>query len=328
MKLATIETIAEVSNHRNADRLDLVKVLGWQSIVKRGDFKAGDRCVFVVIDTILPDTPWSLFLKDSKRPDAVIRLKTIKLRGEYSQGLVLPLSVLPEHMQTWQVGCDVGAELGIKKYEKELPMSLSGQVKGNFPQYLVSKTDEDNGLSNPWIVEEVVARGNLIITQKLDGSSCTVIVKDGKISEVCSRNLSLTETEGNAFWHAAKKLDVSGFSGDGIIQAELMGHGVQGNQLGLNEPTLFVFQMRWGASAWFERMHIEQYCSHMGCNPVPLVCKDSKHTTLEQFQQLSDAMLLPNGKPAEGIVVRNDPPITSGIGRPLGFKIINRNYID
>ena len=328
MKLATIETIAEVSNHRNADRLDLVKVLGWQSIVKRGDFKAGDRCVFVVIDTILPDTPWSLFLKDSKRPDAVIRLKTIKLRGEYSQGLVLPLSVLPEHMQTWQVGCDVGAELGIKKYEKELPMSLSGQVKGNFPQYLVSKTDEDNGLSNPCLVEEVVARGNLIITQKLDGSSCTVIVKDGKISEVCSRTLSLTETEGNAFWHAAKKLKPEGLIGTGIIQAELMGPGVQGNQLGLKEPTIYAFQIRWNESAWFNRSDLEQQCSHLECGIVPLIQTDSQLKTLAEFQALADLQVLPNGKPAEGIVVRNDPPITSGIGRPLGFKIINRNYID
>lgn len=328
MKLATIETISEIRPHGNADRLEIAKILGWQAVVKKGDFRVGDKCVFVVIDTILPDASWSAFLKDSKRPDAAIRLKTIRLRGEYSQGLVLPLSVLPVHMQGWQVGCDVGAELGIKKHEKELPLSLSGLVEGKFPEYIASKTDEDNGLSYPWLVHETVNRGNLLITQKLDGSSCTVIVRDGKISEVCSRNLSLTESEGNAFWHAAKKINLSGFSGDWIIQGELMGPGVQGNQLGLKEPTLFVFQARPTTQNWFSRILLQSMCGAINAQIVPVVSETSQLTTLEQFQELADSQVLPNGKPAEGIVVRNDPPITMGIGRPLGFKIINRKYID
>lgn len=323
MKLATIETISEIRPHSNADRLELAKVLGWQAVVKKGEFKAGDRVCFVVIDTILPRTPWSGFLVDPKKPDAPIRLRTVKLRGEYSQGLVLPLSVLPEHVRSWQNGADIGGELGIKKYEKELPLALSGVVKGSFPQHIVSKTDEDNGLSNPSLVEYVLDYDHLTITQKLDGSSCTVIIINGQISEVCSRNLSLVESDANAFWVAAKKIDTRNVA-DIIIQAELMGPGVQGNQLGLTSPELFVFNMGTGGG-WLSYMEMCSLCKHMNLSVVPIIEQNHRHT-LDTLQALADVQVLPSGKPAEGIVIRPSSYPSSGIGRPLGFKIINRNY--
>ena len=130
MKLASIETIKEIVPHSGADKLEIAKILGWQSIVKKGEFKAGDKIVFVVIDTILPNAPWSEFLADRNNPEKPIRLRTVKLRGEYSQGLVLPLSVLPENVQGWHEGADVSGALGIKKYEKEIPAQLSGEILG------------------------------------------------------------------------------------------------------------------------------------------------------------------------------------------------------
>ena len=68
MKLASIETIKELFPHPNADRLELAKILGWQAIVEKGKHQPGDRVVFVVIDTILPQAPWSAFLQDRKNP--------------------------------------------------------------------------------------------------------------------------------------------------------------------------------------------------------------------------------------------------------------------
>ena len=110
MKLASIEVIKEIAPHSNADSLEIAKVLGWQIIVRKGEFKAGESVVFIPIDTILPDAEWSAFLKKGGKP---IRLNTIRLRGEYSQGLVQPLSILPEHVRGWQEGADVGGELGV-----------------------------------------------------------------------------------------------------------------------------------------------------------------------------------------------------------------------
>jgi len=335
MKLASIETISAVAPHSNADRLELATVLGWQTIVKRGEFKVGDRVVLVVIDTILPDAEWSEFLKDGDKP---IRLKTIRLRGEWSQGLVLPLSVLPEHMRTWQIGADVGGELGIKKYEKEIPAQLSGTALGAFPTYVVSKTDEDNALSNLDLVQHVLSLGPVCVTQKLDGSSMTVIVEFKDLAphvRVCSRNLELADTDGNSFWRVARKLDFSDLafaaarinSQPIVLQGELMGPGIQGNQLGLMEPELYLFQVR-DHGSWMTPNGVKMIAQLVGCKSVPVIDHHWKDASLHQLMMLADNQTLPNGKPAEGIVVRPFYTPASGTGRPLGFKIINRNYKD
>jgi hypothetical protein len=90
MKLASIEIIKEIVPHNNADSLEIAKVLGWQSVVKKNEFKEGDKVVFVVIDTILPAADWSKFLADKNNPDKPIRLKTIKLRGQYLKAYCCP----------------------------------------------------------------------------------------------------------------------------------------------------------------------------------------------------------------------------------------------
>lgn len=332
MKLASIETITDIVPHPNADKLDIAKVLGWQSIVKKDEFKKGDKIVFVVIDTILPKASWSEFLAEKKNPDAPIRLKTIKLRGEYSQGLVLPLSVLPENVQGWHEGADVGGALGVKKYEKEIPAQLSGEVLGGFPNYICAQTDEDNGLSNIDLVNEVIKNNWITVTQKLDGSSCTIIIEDGKISQVCSRKLSLKETEQNSFWKAARKLDLSKVGrGRYVIQGELMGPGIQGNQLKLLEPELYVFQISYD-NVFYNYLDMVFECRNtFNCKYVKHINNyDTKVTNcdLEFFQKLADEEKLPNGDFAEGIVVRPLDYPRAGNGRPLSFKIINRNYKD
>ena len=324
MKLASIETVVDAQPHPNADRLDVCKVLGWQTVTKRGEFKAGDAGVFVVIDTILPRATWSEFLADKDNSDKPIRLRMAKIRGQHSAGLLLPLSVLGT-ARTWQIGADVGAELGVKKYEKEIPLALSGQVAGNFPEYLVQRTDEDNGLSNPDVAAWVL-KHRVYVTQKLDGSSCTVVIENGKVTQVCSRNLSLKDTEGNAFWHAARKLKTEGMP-DIILQGELMGPGIQGNQLELKDPTLFLFNAfvnRNPVLYWSLNIKAEQ----MQCGVVGKVLDVDHLSSLDECQQLADAQTLPNGNPAEGIVIRIDPPQLFGNGRVAGFKIINRNYKD
>ena len=320
MKLASLEIIKDIQPHPNADRLDVAKVLSWQVVVERNKFKEGDKVVFVVIDTILPKAPWSEFLVDSKNPDKPIRLKTAKIRQVFSQGLVLPLSVLDGNSfaaSTWQVGADVGAELGVKKYEKELSASLSGEIAGSFPAYLVSQTDEDNGLSNPDIVEAVLKHA-ITITKKYDGSSCTIVIDKGQITHVCSRRLSLKESASNAFWHVARKL---------TIQGEVCGSGIQSNNYKLLEPTLFVYQTR-TTEGYMTYHNMEQFCQqNLNCNVVSLV-NHYDSITLDDLIEIADQQTLDDGNPDEGIVVRPSDYRASGIGRPLGFKLINRNYKD
>lgn len=335
MKLAFIETINEVRPHPNADRLEVATVLGWQTVVRMGEFKAGDSIVFVVIDTILPAATWSAFLAHTSSPDLPIRLKTAKIRGEYSQGLALPLTVLPEHMRGWQVGADVGGELGVRKYEKEIPGVLSGEAKSAFPSHYAPRTDEDNGMSNPAIVAMVLKEPSHEVTLKLDGSSCTIVLIDGVLEDVCSRNQSLREDAKNGFWRAVRSLrlellpQVSGWTGKTVLQGELMGPGIQGNQLRLMAPTLYLFNAYNDMTGWLSHSGVQTVAEIIGAQFVPEAAQSlTAINTLAGFQQLADAQLLPCGSPAEGIVVRPLPTKQFGDGRPAGFKIINRNYKD
>lgn len=326
MKLASIEEIVSAVPHPNADRLDLIGILGWQLIAARGEFRPGDRAVFVPIDALVPRRPWSEFLF-RKPEEEFARIRTIKLRGEFSQGLALPLSVLPEHVRGWQIGADVGCELGVRKFEKQLPAQLSGVAKCPFPVELAARTDEDNGLSYPRIVEKVLAAPRIDVSLKLDGSSMTVIVENGAISHVCSRNLSLEPSDSNAFHIAAKRLRLPHGVPHFVAQGELMGPGIQGNQLELSEPAMYLFQAQINGH-YMDRVFLNALAETMGTPIVPTLYSGSP-LSLDALREMADSVKLPNGKPAEGIVVRTSPPTTYiGNGRPLGFKLINRNYKD
>lgn len=87
--LATIQTIRDVRKHPNADALDIVKVLGWDVVTKRDEFKVGDLCVYIVIDTVMPEVPEFEFLRNKH-----FRIKPIRLRKEYSNGICFPIDIL------------------------------------------------------------------------------------------------------------------------------------------------------------------------------------------------------------------------------------------
>jgi RNA ligase (TIGR02306 family) len=337
MKLASIEVIKSIKKHDNADSLELCEVLGWQTVVKKGIHKEGDKVVFITIDTIVPRCQWSEFLVDSKNPDKPIRLKNIKLRGEFSSGLVIPLSEFPDQFtETAVIGEDLTTLLGITKYIKEIPANLSGETLGDFPTSIISKTDEDNGLNDPNLVDKVLNHDPYItVTQKLDGSSITIIIEDGAIAQVCTRNLSKKETENNTFWKAARKLTIPK-NWTGVIAGELCGNGIQRNQLKLEDVKIFVFQISVDKK-YMTYEEMKDFCeSSLHCDVVPLVCKLGLDATiklwvnpLQKLQDLADKQKYPSGLEGEGIVVRpSSYPKGYSSRRPLGFKLINRNYKD
>lgn len=99
-KLATIETISEVLPHNNADLLELVKVRGWQVVIRKGEFKQGDLVVFCEIDSWIPNE-LAPFLSKGNEPREYEgvkgeRLRTVRLRGEISSGLILKITDLWE----------------------------------------------------------------------------------------------------------------------------------------------------------------------------------------------------------------------------------------
>ena len=251
--LASIQTIKSLSPIKDADRIELASMNGveWKCVVLKGAHKAGDFVVYIEIDSLLPRAPWSEFLFKPEDARTLYRVRTVKLRGQLSQGIVFSVNTLDFSCQTnlhydnLVEGADVTSLLGIVKYEPPVPACLSGICKGNFPSY-VPKTDEPRVQAHPGVLREIAGK-EVHISVKMDGNSGTFLMHEGHFS-VCSRNMMLTESETNTFWKVAKlyqleeKLSLEAYS-HLAIQGEVCGPGIQKNRLNLKEHDLFVFSI-------------------------------------------------------------------------------------
>jgi hypothetical protein len=168
-KLSTVQRVAKILPIPDADAIEIAMINSWKVVVKKGEYKEGDLCIYCEIDSFLPIREEFEFLRKSsykKMGDQEgFRLKTIRLRQQISQGLLLPLSILEgeEEMKIGiskqphgdqlqlgpyddaliiEEGTDVTKLLGIMKYEPPIPASLAGKVKGNFPSW-ARKTDQE-----------------------------------------------------------------------------------------------------------------------------------------------------------------------------------------
>ena len=250
-KLATIKEITDIRPIEGADMIELASVGGWNVVVaKNVGHKIGDKVVYCEIDSFLPIKEEFEFLRKSsykKMGDQEgFRLKTIKLRGQVSQGLILPISVVPIAQfatgHNLPEGLDVTEMLGIVKYEPPIPAELAGKVKGLFPSFL-HKTDEERvqNLVKEYGEWKYQSKHKFYVTEKLDGSSATYYINNGEFG-VCSRNLELLETEGNTFWKVARELDlenkIKSLGKNICFQGELIGEGIQGNPYKIKGQTV------------------------------------------------------------------------------------------
>ena len=243
-KLASVVTIDDIAPIPGADMIEVATVKGWKLVIKKNEFKPGDAAVYCEIDSFLPVIPAFEFLRKSsyrRMGDSEgFRLKTIKLRGQVSQGLLLPVTLLNSYPYTH--GEDVTTQLGIVKYEAPVPASLAGIMKGSFPSF-IPKTDEERiqNLSDQY---DNYKTQTCYVTEKLDGSSVTYYYRDGEFG-VCSRNLELKESADNTLWKVAHQLDIAGkLAGLGknlALQGEMIGEGIQGNPYDLRGQTVYFY---------------------------------------------------------------------------------------
>ncbi len=262
-KLASIRRILALNPIEGADAIELATVDGWKVVVKKGEFASGELCVYFEIDSFLPVVPMFEFLrKSSFRKMGELegfRLRTIKLRGQVSQGLVIPIphELEVEWLHTFfnfadarplREGDDVTELLGVKKYEPPVPVELAGQIRGNFPGF-IKKTDQERCQN---LVDEIFVvnkDARYEVTMKMDGTSFTGFYVDGE-EGVCGRNWELKLDESNATntlvrTHIDSKLMevLRKYGKNYAVQAELMGPGIQKNREALKAPGLFVFDI-------------------------------------------------------------------------------------
>lgn len=325
-KLTTIRTVRETRAIEGADAIELAVVDGWKCVTKKGEFAAGDAVIYCEIDSFLPVRDEFEFLRKSslKVMDdrEGFRLRTVKLRGQISQGLLLDPSILG---RDYSVGEDVTEELGIVKYEPLIPACLGGDVVGGFPAF-IAKSDEERIQNLAADFESFRGRA-FYVSEKIDGTSFTAFIHEEQFG-VCGRNWQLAEDASNSHWRVVRDLDLRGrmktLGRSLAIQGELVGPGIQKNRYALKGPTVFVFNVfDIAASAYVHKTEMEAICRELDLSIVPPLGEMIVPDCLDAILTLAEGTSVLNAKTErEGLVwVRG-----SGDDR-LSLKTISNKFL-
>lgn len=277
--MATIKKIENITPIEGADKIECLKILGWQVVAEKGLHKVGDYVVYCEIDSWIPHG-LAPFLSKGKEPKEYKevkgeRLKTIRLRGCLSQGLILPYSILIETPYTpnyksiedailnikglaynyktstinkaeliYQSNIDLSEVLNIQKWEAPIPAQLAGKVKGNFPHF-IRKTDQER-IQNVWAeYKEKYNDVEFEVSLKHDGTSFTAYYNNGEFG-ICSRNLELVD-DNNSYWKISRtcKLEeiLKAYGKNLAMQGELIGEGIQKNPENIKGIQLKIFDI-------------------------------------------------------------------------------------
>lgn len=193
--------IKDIQPHPNADRLSLVKVYGWQCCIGKEQFKNGDKAVYIPPDFEVPNTESFAFLFSKNPEKEWFRIRVQKMRGLISQGLIISL---PEYLSHKNVGDNVIAELGIRRYEPVETVSTSGDVVGvasvPTPKFDVENIQRYSHVLSDWFG----TNGNhVIISEKIHGTN-TRFMFDSEYNSmmVGGRTQWLKESSNNVYWKA------------------------------------------------------------------------------------------------------------------------------
>jgi len=349
-KLASVQVITDLKPIQDADNIVLAFVLGWQVVIKKNQFDIGDKVCYIQIDTVVPELPEYEFLRDRR-----FRVRTIKLRKQISQGLIVPLPV-----GKWEEGDDVTDVLGVKKYEKpdnnperyEKPRipkkwyrkwvyllkynflykafpKLQRLSRSPFPKHLVSITDEERIQNMPEVLTQYAGK-TFIVSYKLDGSSITAIHSKvfGKSRfRICSRRFELHD-KNNDWYRVFTNTDfkfeilklVSQFkTNDVIVQGEAIGK-FNGNHHNLQSEQIRLFNIYINGKRLNQKEFIE-VCHKNNIPHCPMYKEVVLNHTLPEILKESEIkdLLNPNVD-VEGLVWRC-------VENNMSFKVINNNFL-
>jgi len=331
-KMATIRKIDALRPIEGADAIECAIVGGWTCVVKKGEYTAGDLAVYCEIDSFIPSTIAPFLTKPghyAKTFEGVEgeRLRTVKLRGQLSQGLLLDRYTVLDKVGEIYEGMDVSELLGITKYEAPIPAELAGEVKGMFPSQ-IPKTDQER-IQNlsvelaEWKAEHLTWE----VTEKLDGSSMTVYVMDGEVG-VCSRNLDLKRNPDNSLWRAAirhdleEKLKIAG--GNIAVQGELIGNGIQGNKYKMRDQDFYVYDIYdIDAGRYFTPAERKAFVEVFKLNHCPVL-----HSNTELIDSVESLLKLAEGKSVMGTIgCEREGLVFKCNEKSVSFKAISNRFL-
>ena len=343
-KLVSIQKIKEIIPIEGADRIELARVEDWQCVVNKGQFKEGDVAVYFEIDSFLPIKPQYEFLRKSsyKKSDILgegFRLKTQTFRGAISQGLLLPLSELPELKgKTFHIEDDVTELLGVKEYIVPETATESGTVIGDHPSF-IPKSDE----TRIQVLGEAVIKEfhglEYYISSKMDGSSHSIGIGADGVFHVTGHRYEYKDDGKSGFYELAKKRNLEDKlraykDAHGIqeisVSGEFCGPGIQANRIGLIKPEWYIFTVKADGKRYGLR-EMQEVAKALD-NPTVLIEEvgmnfDEKYPTVEAVLARADGNYT-TGRRKEGIVIRPTEPVHSDVlSGPLSMKAVSNKYL-
>lgn len=338
-KLASIQRIAEIKPIEGADLIQAYRIDGWWVVDKKGAYQVGDLVTYIECDSFVP-TELAPFLSKGKEPRIYNsvkgeRLRTIRLRKQISQGLLLPLKgdgpsgvayhiTRPDGIHQYVVeGDDVTEVLGIQKWEPP-PEFSHADAKGLFPSF-IPKTDQDRIQNIGRNIEAAKAAGlKFEVTEKLEGSSLTAFFYEGEFG-VCSRNLELKPSEDNTFWATAIRYGLEeklrSLGREIALQGELIGPGIQGNIYKLTQFEFHIFDVydiREGK--YLLPADRRALLDDLGLIHAPVVETEFELTTVPEMIKLADGLSALYETLREGLVFKQ-------IDGDMTFKAISNEYL-
>lgn len=348
-----IQRIQRVSTHPNADRLDLVKVLDWTCVASRDQLRAGDLVVYFPVDTVLPEEVQKTLQGDSKVKVGE-RIKTVKLRGVFSQGMVVPLSDFPQLPA--KVGMDVSTLLGCTKHDPDLDLPKTMSFQGNavkqykygnidlaFPKYSSFTHLARSG----FLFDPMDA---VVVTEKLHGTSARYgwVPRQGKLRRavgwlkglfgrpdkgifyVGSRNVPFAEQGAkdqhafystNVYLRMAKTLKLADKLSKGeVVYGEIVGPGIQKGWQYTEELSFYVYDVTVNG-VFLDDVLLDEFCRTRNLTRVPVLARIGFFEfNPEDYNQSAFPATI-----CEGVVIRTQKETAVGGQRALA-KFVRPEY--
>lgn len=344
-KLATIQRVLAINPIPDADLIERVTIKGWNIVSQKGIHKVGDLVIYIEIDSLLPIRSEFEFLRKTsyrqfKDGSEGFLLRTVRMRGQVSQGLLLPLRTLDSFAKWIQddiaIGSDVSKMLGIVLYEEPIPEELLGQAKGMTPSFVPDSSQErvQNSLS---LIERYA--GELYRkTEKLDGWAVSYYINNDTFG-VCSKGVDYLDVEGNPYWAFAHSVNLEARlrqilepGSNVILQGELVGEGIQKNKYQLKGKTVYFYNARGndGVDAPIELVLdlINNLTEGEKLKECPVI--NANYILPDSSEKLiEDASIRSLINPkiwAEGVILKNKT-ISHDFNGRTSIKVINPNFL-
>jgi len=352
--LVEIVLIDEVNSHPNADRLELAVVKGWQCCVPKNIYKKGDKVLYIPIDSILPmEVESKLFPHDAKVKLSKSRVKTIKLRGALSQGMIASLDMFG--LDKGKVGTNVKDKLKIEKYEQPIKgsngMNVSKVTKRNSNPNFKKYTSIQNFKNYNKLFEDGEA---IIVTEKIHGTNfragwvkrdtdkwyIRLLLKLNILKSECfvfgSHNVQLQDRllhtgyyKTNVYSEAVKLYDLKEKlrDRDTVIYGEIYGSGIQkGYTYGCKEDVrkLIIFDVMENGF-YLDTENAINVVNSLGLDFVPVLYMGKYSDTVKELPK-GNSVLCPEQKVREGVVIKPVEESESYMGRKI-LKLINDDYL-